>query len=67
MHRALSHQRRTQTSWNGLYELMAHDMPNAAVPSADTTIHNQCLHQAHYFKHRGIHVQQEQPGEPVTV
>ncbi|KAL1235397.1 Angiotensin-converting enzyme [Trichinella spiralis] len=45
---------------------MAYDMPNAGVPSADTTIHNECLHQAYYFKHRGIHVQQEQSGEPVT-
>ncbi|KRZ64337.1 hypothetical protein T08_5393 [Trichinella sp. T8] len=45
---------------------MAHDMPNVGVPSAAETIRNQCLHQPHYFKHMGIHVQQEQPGEPVT-
>ncbi|KRY40559.1 hypothetical protein T01_10986 [Trichinella spiralis] len=45
---------------------MAHDMPNAGVPSAGTTVHTQCLHQIHYFKHMGPFVQQGHTGEPVA-
>ncbi|KAL1245947.1 DNA-directed RNA polymerases I, II [Trichinella spiralis] len=40
---------------------MAHDMPNAGVPSAGTTVHTQCLHQIHYFKHMGLYVQKGMP------
>ncbi|KAL1245983.1 Hemocyanin like-protein [Trichinella spiralis] len=45
---------------------MAHDMPNAGVPSAGTTVHTQCLHQIHYFKHMGLYVQEGHAGEPVA-